>query len=53
MVNNFMCENCDKAAVCKIINILEKFSDDAKSPLGVDITIESCENYNPDNEETV
>ena len=37
MINNYMCEQCDKAAVCKIMDILAKFSDDAKKPLGVDI----------------
>lgn len=48
MVDNYICENCDKAAVCKIVTILDKFSDDAKTPLGVDISIEACANFNPD-----
>lgn len=50
MVDNYICENCDKSAVCKIVDILDKFSDDAKKPLGVNIAIESCENYYPDEE---
>lgn len=51
MINNFMCDTCDKAAVCKVLDILYKFSDDVKKPLGVDITIDSCSNYDADKEE--
>lgn len=52
MVNNFMCESCDKSAVCKVLDVLSKFTDDAKKkPLGVDITIDSCANFNPDEED--
>ena len=50
MINNYMCEQCDKAAVCKIMDILAKFSDDAKKPLGVDISMDSCLNFVPDEE---
>lgn len=45
MINNYKCEHCDKSAVCKIADIIAKFSEEAKNPLGVDITIERCLNY--------
>lgn len=45
MINNHICVGCDKYEVCKIADIIAKFSDDAKKPLGVDITINSCENF--------
>lgn len=45
MIQNHKCEHCDKAAVCKIADIIAKFSEDAKNPLGVDITMNRCLNY--------
>jgi len=45
MINNFLCIKCDKQAVCKIYDILAKFDEEAKKPLGVDITIDSCANF--------
>lgn len=47
MVSNNICEECDKAEVCKIRDILLKFDKDAKKPLGVDITIDDCINHKP------
>lgn len=41
----FDCTFIDNSKVCKIADIIAKFSDDAKKPLGVDITIDSCANY--------
>lgn len=41
-VRNFICETCTKRRVCGIMSKLEKFSDDAKKDLGVDITMDSC-----------
>lgn len=51
MINNHICIGCDKYEVCKIADIIAKFSDDAKKPLGVDITIDNCANYLPINDE--
>ena len=48
MINQFLCIKCDKQAVCKIYDILTKFDEDAKKPLGVDITIDSCANFEAD-----
>lgn len=45
MLNNNLCASCDKAAVCRNVNILYKFDDSAKKPLGIDITIDDCKNY--------
>lgn len=45
MINSFLCIKCDKQAVCKIYDILAKFDEDAKKSLGVDITMDSCANF--------
>ena len=48
MINNFLCEYCDKNAVCKVMDILSKFGEEARKPLGVNITMDSCANYGDD-----
>jgi len=48
MINNFLCETCDKNAVCKVTDILYKFHEDNKKSLGVAITVDSCANYAED-----
>jgi hypothetical protein len=45
MINNNICQNCEKAFVCKINDKLAVFSEDAKKDLGVSLTIDSCEEY--------
>lgn len=45
MIKNNICENCDKALVCKIADKLAVFSEDAKKDLGVDLTINSCKEF--------
>lgn len=46
MIKNYICTTCDKLAVCKINNILAEFDDvEAKHPLGVNISIDSCAHY--------
>ena len=45
MIENYLCENCNKNAVCKVKDILDKFHEDSKKSLGVDITIDRCVNY--------
>jgi len=45
MLKNNLCASCDKAAVCRNVDILYKFDESAKKPLGIDITIDHCENY--------
>lgn len=44
MITNNMCDKCSKAKVCKIADILAKFSSEAKKPLGVDIEMIACQN---------
>lgn len=51
MINNNLCVKCDKAAVYKIFDILAKFDEEAKKPLGVDLTINSCLNFEDDTAE--
>jgi len=43
MIKNYICETCDKVAVCKVNDILARFHEEAKKDLGVNITIDSCE----------
>lgn len=45
MLSNKLCESCGKAAVCRNIDLLYKFDEAAKKQLGIDITLDSCENY--------
>ncbi len=45
MINNDLCASCNKVAVCRINNILYKFHEDAKKDLGVEITMEDCQNF--------
>ena len=52
MISNYLCEHCGHAEVCKIMDILAKFSDDAKKQLGVNITMDKCYNYEPETERT-
>jgi uncharacterized protein YijF (DUF1287 family) len=40
-----MCEKCEKSPVCKIMDVLCKFHEDAKKQLGVNITMDNCYNY--------
>lgn len=45
MINNYLCEKCGHSEVCKIMDILAKFSDEVKKPLGVNITMDQCSNF--------
>lgn len=45
MIQNNMCDKCDKEAVCARKKKLEPFADDAKKDLGITISIISCENF--------
>lgn len=45
-INNCICETCNHVLVCaNYKNKISVFSDDAKVKLGIDITINSCVNY--------
>lgn len=45
MIDNYLCESCSKVGVCRINDILSKFDTDAKKQLGVDITMDECQNF--------
>ena len=45
-----MCLNCNHSQVCKIIDTLAKFDEEAKKSLGVDITMDACINYESDSD---
>ena len=42
-VKNYICENCDKSGVCKWADIIDKFSEEKKNPVGVTISIVECD----------
>jgi len=48
LINNYICDTCDKQAVCKSHDVLHKFHEDNKKPLGVEITIDKCFHYSED-----
>jgi hypothetical protein len=45
MVENYICESCSHCLVCKQKELVDKFQEDAKKPLGISITINNCENF--------
>lgn len=45
MIRNNYCESCRKLAVCRNRDILAKFDKDAKKQLGIDITMDNCDNF--------
>lgn len=45
-INNYICDNCNHYLVCgDCKKSIDKFSDEAKNNLGVDITIDRCSNF--------
>lgn len=53
MVHNFICRTCKKIAVCRVFDNIVKFSNTQKKQLGVDVTIDECENYDEDEDSPV
>ena len=45
MVENLICHDCQCENVCSVMKKLIIFSEDAKTQLGVDITMDNCENF--------
>lgn len=45
MINNYMCDKCTHALVCKKLDTLVKFDSDDKKYIKVDITMESCSDF--------
>ena len=39
---NHKCLECEKNQVCKWADLIEKFSEDKKNPVGVEIEIKNC-----------
>ena len=44
MITNFICSSCRHKSVCAHQTTIEKFDSESKKYIGVDITIDSCEN---------
>lgn len=51
MVNQYKCLSCGHSEVCKIMDIIAKFDAEAKKPLGVDITMDQCSNFETNGED--
>ena len=43
MINNYKCDVCGKSAICKNKSKLDKFSSEAKTDLGIEITFVGCD----------
>lgn len=48
MIKNNLCENCVHISMCKYKDFVQKFSEDAKKPMGIDIEILQCSSYEED-----
>ena len=44
-IENYFCKDCTKYCVCTRVKIIEKFSEEAKKPLGIDISLITCDEY--------
>ncbi len=44
-VKNNLCETCIHNFLCKYKLYIEKFSDDVKNPMGINIEILQCSSY--------
>lgn len=44
-IKNYKCNDCIHSGICKVEDKIVVFLDTAKKPLDVDITIDSCKNY--------
>lgn len=45
MVKNMFCDSCKKITVCKNLDVLMKFDESAKKQMGINITMDECENF--------
>lgn len=45
MVNNYKCINCKHSLVCEFKKIVDKFHENEKKDLGIDITMDECKNF--------
>ena len=42
---NFICEDCKKNFTCKWVSLIMKFDIEKKEPVGVNIKVESCDEF--------
>lgn len=45
MIKNNQCSTCLHCLICNKKNIIDKFDDDNKKFIGVDITMDKCRDY--------
>ena len=48
MIENNLCESCKNNFICRYKLYVEKFSNEAKKPMGIDIEILQCSSYEKD-----
>jgi len=48
VIKNFLCEGCIHNFLCRYKDAIDKFDDDAKKPMGIDIEILKCASYDKD-----
>lgn len=49
-IENNLCDKCAHAHLCIFKKSVDKFSDDCKHPMGIDIEMKSCSSYEDENE---
>lgn len=45
MIKDFICKDCTKYYVCNRVKVISKFDIEAKKPMGVDIQLLTCDEY--------
>ena len=51
MIHNYRCDVCEKSEICKNKAKLDKFSEAAKTDLGIEITFEHCDHFSVGSED--
>ncbi len=49
-ISNYICKDCKKNHICKWVDKINKFDEDIKQPIGVNITINHCDEYDEQQE---
>ena len=44
-ISNHICLNCEHQLICNKVSVLEKFDDDNKKFIDMDITIDNCKDF--------
>lgn len=47
LIKDYMCDDCHHVLVCDRIKVLDKFNDDNKGFINIDITMDDCKDFMP------